>query len=63
MQVPIIPNPVLSRKWCNRENDYMSRKINTVKPDINFQTPESFVFSKSKPKSNLRNYSKNFFLT
>lgn len=58
MQVPIIQNPVLCRKWNNIENEYMSRKINTAKPGINFQIPESFAFSKSKPKKNLRNYSK-----
>jgi hypothetical protein len=62
MQVPITQNPVLSRKWNNMENEYMNRKINTAKPDINFQIPESFAFSKSKPKKNLKNYSKiNFY--
>ena len=58
MQAPVVHNPILSRKWCDRENDYMSRKINTAKTELSFKCPESFMFSKSKPKGNLQSFSK-----
>jgi hypothetical protein len=58
MQIPTISNNILFKKWCDKENQYMSDRLFTVKSKVNFKCPESFQFSKIKIKSNVNHYSK-----
>ncbi len=48
-------NRHLYKKWNDYENLVMSKKLNTVKPNINNICPESFSFSKNLKKPKVEN--------
>lgn len=58
MHTPVISNNILFKKWCDKENEYMSRRLSAIEPKINIKCPESFEFSKTKFKQSSNNYSK-----
>jgi hypothetical protein len=60
MQFPIVGNTVLLKKWCDKENEYMSRRLFNVRSKLRMECPESFVFSKARPKTNNKNRSNCF---
>ena len=51
MQEPLKCNNILFKKWCDRENVYMSKRLKSVKALVNMQTPESYVYAKNRIKS------------
>jgi hypothetical protein len=62
MNIPVIGNAVLFKKWCDKENEYMSKKLYNIKPKINLKCPESFMFSKQRFKNSNNYYSNYNFL-
>ena len=59
MQMPKITNSVVFQEFCDRENNYMSIKLNSAKPRIDFKCPESFNNFKHRNKSTKKFHSKN----
>jgi hypothetical protein len=50
MQKPIVFNRHLNKKWGEKDNDIMIKKLNGVKPKIDKRCPESFMFYKTQFK-------------
>ena len=60
MQAPLVGNNLIFRRWCDKENEYMSRKLNGIKSELRVKCPQSFTFSKNKNKTNINTFSKLF---
>ena len=52
MQKPLILNEILFRKYCEEQNKYLKTKLKKVKPIVNSNCPESFIFFKNKYQRN-----------
>ena len=48
MQKPFVINRHLNEHWRAESNEYMARKIQNAKPEVNMQCPESFNFYKTQ---------------
>ena len=44
MHKPFVINRHLNEHWRAENNEYMARKIQNAKPEVNMQCPESFKF-------------------
>jgi hypothetical protein len=51
MQKPVVFNRHLNKKWKEKENDIMIKKLSQAKPQINMKCPESFEFYKTQFKA------------
>ena len=62
MHKPYVINRHLNEHWRAESNEYMARKIQNAKPEVNMQCPESFYFYKNEIHRNIikTSKSKNF---
>lgn len=61
MLKPLVFNRHLNKKWNEKENDVMVKKLSEVTKEVNQECPESFMFYKTQfKKTQTRNNRCNF---